>query len=110
MAEDAKDLSAQEQEAENAWRYAKSRILEKALNKMLSSAKIGGIWLHMERKATHEKISFEEVVDETFAVLRQDFEQNGVRPTKKSFAENCPSVELGQWVLRMWTDPFRKIA
>ena len=109
MAEDAKDLSAQEQEAENAWRYAKSRVLEKVLNKMLS-ANHGGVALHMERKATHEKISFEEVVDETFAVLRQDFEQNGIRPTKKSFAENCPSVELGQWVLHMWTDPFRKIA
>ena len=109
MAEDAKDLSAQEQEAENAWRYAKSRILEKTLHKMLSSSH-HGFELHMERKATHEKISFEEVVDEMFAVLRQDLEQNGVRPTKKSFAENCPSVELGQWVLRMWTGPFRKIA
>lgn len=109
MAEDAKDLSAQEQEAENAWRYAKSRILEKVLNNMLIANR-GGVALHMERKATHEKIAFEEVVDETFEVLRQDFEQNGVRPTKKSFAENCPSVELGQWVLRMRTDPFRKIA
>lgn len=109
MAEDAKDLSAHEQEAENAWRYAKSRILEKALNKMLSSSHYG-FELHMERKSTHEKISFEEVVDETFAVLRQNFEQNGIRPTKESFAENCPSVELGQWVLHMWTDPFRKIA
>lgn len=103
-----KALSAQEQEAEKAWRYAKSRIMEKILNKMLSSSH-GGFALHMERKATHEKISFEKVVDETFAVLRQDYEQNGVRPTRKSFAENCPSVELGQWVLHMWTDPFRKI-
>lgn len=102
-------LSAQEQEREKVWRYAKSRVMEKVLNKMLNSSHYG-FELHMERKATHEKISFEEVVDETFAVLRQDFEQNGVRPTKKSFAENCPSVELGQWVLHMWTDPFRKIA
>lgn len=104
-----KTLSAQEQEAEKAWRYAKSRIMGKVLNKMLGSNHMG-FELHMERKATHEKTSFEKVVDETFAVLRQDFEQNGVRPTRKSFAENCPSVELGQWVLHMWTDPFRKIA
>lgn len=104
-----KTLSAQEQEREKAWSYVKSRIMWKVLNKMLDWKHMG-YELHMERKATHEKISFEKVVDETFAVLRQDFEQNGVRPTKKSFAENCPSVELGQWVLHMWTDPFRKIA
>lgn len=76
---------------------------------MLSSATYAGFELHMERKAAREKISFEDVIDDTFAVLRRDFEQNGIMPTKKSFAENCPSVELGQWVLRMWPDPFRKI-
>ena len=100
-------LSVQEQEM--AWRYAKSRIMWKVLNKMLDANHVG-FEMHMERKDTHEKITFDEVVDETFAVLRQDFEQNGIRPTKKSFAENCPSVELGQWVLHMWSDPFRKIA
>lgn len=101
-------LSAQEQEREKAWSHAKSRIMWKALNKTLDLNHMG-FELRMERKGTHEKISIEEVVDETFAVLRQDFEQNGVRPTKQSFAENCPSSELGQWVLRMWPDPFKKI-
>lgn len=104
-----KTLSAQEQEVEKAWRYAKSRIMSKVLHKMLSASHVG-LAPHIERKDTHAKISFEEVVDETFVILKQNYEQDGVRPTKKSFARNCPSNELGQWVLRMWTDPFRKIA
>ena len=36
-----KTLSAQEQEVEKAWRYAKSRIMSKVLHKMLSASHVG---------------------------------------------------------------------
>lgn len=102
-----KTLSAQEQEREKAWNDAKSRIMKKAVDKMLDLHH-AGCELRLVRMDTHEKISVEEVIDLTLAVLKRDFEQNGIRPTKKSFAENCPCGEVGQWVRHMWTDPFRR--
>lgn len=101
-------MNAQEQEQERAWRYAKSCIMGKVLGRMLRFSHFGFSPYYVDA-ATHEEVPAGRIVDDTFVILKRDFEQSGVRPTRRSFAENCPNRELGKLVLRMWRDPFRKI-
>lgn len=40
-------------------------------------------------------------------VLRKLWERDGVRPSKRLFAEVCPDRAIGAVVMKMWREPFR---
>lgn len=96
-----------EERRRRAWAHATSVVM----NKVIREASIGILFIYGE--ALHGKDYFitpDDALDAvlvTMGVLRKLWERDGVRPTRRLFAEVCPDRTIGAVVARMWREPFR---
>ena len=89
-----------EERRRRAWAHATSVVM----NKVIREASIGILFIYGE--ALHGKDYFI-TPDDALDVLRKLWERDGVRPTRRLFAEVCPDRAIGAVVARMWREPFR---
>lgn len=96
-----------EERRRRAWSHA-TRVI---LGKVIDEASTGILFIYGE--VLHGKDYFltpDDALDSilvTMGVLRKLWESDGVRPTKRLFAEICPDKAIGTVVARMWREPFR---
>ena len=85
-----------EKRRRKAWAHATMVIM----NKVIREASTGTIFIYGE--TLYGKDYFL-----TMGVLRKLWERDGVRPSKRLFAEVCPDRAIGAVVMKMWREPFR---
>lgn len=96
-----------EERRHKAWAYATSVVMDKVTRE----AYTGILFTYGE--ALHGKdylLTPNDALDSvlvTMGVLRKLWERDGVRPTKRLFAEVCPDKAIGAVVKNMWREPFR---
>lgn len=96
-----------EERRRRAWSHATRVIWGKVIDEVFT----GGLFIYGETIygidyfiTPHDAL---DVVLVTMGVLRKLWERNGVRPTKRLFAEICPDKAIGTVVAKMWREPFR---
>lgn len=96
-----------ERRRRKAWAHATAVIM----NKVIREASTGILFIYGE--TFHGKdylLTPDDAVDSvlvTMGVLRKLWERDGVKPTKRLFAEVCPDKAIGAVVRSMWREPFR---
>ena len=96
-----------EKRRRKAWAHATRVILTKVIN----DASTGTIFIYGETLYGKDYfLTPDDALDAvlvTMGVLRKLWERDGVRPSKRLFAEVCPDRAIGAVVMKMWRDPFR---
>ena len=96
-----------EQRREKAWGFAKTLILKKLMDSIISGSLIYRYNLTGKDALNEPDVTAEEIVDDALFSLRNTCEKEGIKPTKESFARACRSKALGNMVLHMWRTPFK---
>lgn len=96
-----------EKRRRKAWAHATMVIM----NKVIREASTGTIFIYGETLYGKDYFltpddALDAVLD-TMGVLRKLWERDGVRPSKRLFAEVCPDRAIGAVVMKMWREPFR---
>lgn len=96
-----------EKRRREAWAHATMVIM----NKVIREASTGIIFIYGEMLYGKDYfLTPDDALDAvlvTMGVLRKLWERDGVRPSKRLFAEVCPDRSIGAVVMKMWREPFR---
>lgn len=96
-----------EKRRRKAWAHATMVIM----NKVIREASTGTIFIYGETLYGKDYfLTPDDALDAvlvTMGVLRKLWERDGVRPSKRLFAEVCPDRAIGAVVMKMWREPFR---
>ena len=96
-----------EERKRKAWAHATAVIMDKVIDE----ASTGILFIYGETIYGEDYFltpnNALDAVLVTMGVLRKLWERDGVRPTKRLFAEVCPDKAIGNVVARMWREPFR---
>lgn len=92
-----------EERRKKAWSHATYVIL----NRVRREAVIGTLFIYGGKDYFLTPDDAVDTIFVTMGVLKKMWERDGVKPTKKLFAEVCPDATIGALAANMWRDPFR---